>query len=115
MVAGWTIVLTAIVMCVVVGQRGVTTAMSEQKTAVTASWTVFDEQQQCVRTAIAKYLPDGAHVFIRDPNYYDVQRLDELVTDWAIPVASPRSATYVIALVPGTECEGETLFVGSLG
>jgi hypothetical protein len=110
-VAAWVIVGIVLVTFVIVGYGGISATVNEQKSPTVATWTVFIQQQECVRNAIERQIPKGARIVIYDSNTYNAQRLQELATGWAVPVNSPASASYQISLTAGTACEGEALWV----
>jgi hypothetical protein len=57
-------------------------------------------QEECVYDAIRLKVPKGATVYVTAPRFPPTQRLAELSTLWAVPVANIAEARYRLTLVP---------------
>jgi hypothetical protein len=85
---------------------------SQQNSSALSTWSKFDAQQQCLRTAITREVPQGTRFYIpSDQGEWHTGELAELSIPWATPVVSRAQATYTLAIVPGSQCEGESLQV----
>lgn len=56
-------------------------------------------QEQCIYNAIRLKVPKGATVYTVAPRFQPTQRLAELSTLWAVPVANIADAQYRLSLV----------------
>lgn len=57
-------------------------------------------QEECLYSAIRLKVPKGATVYTVAPRFQPTQRLAELSTLWAVPVANIADAQYRLTLVP---------------
>jgi len=57
-------------------------------------------QEECVYNAIRLKVPKGATVYVTAKRFPPTQRLAELSTLWAVPVANIADAQYRLTLVP---------------
>jgi hypothetical protein len=65
-----------------------------------ASANAMMRQEECVYDAIRLKVPKGATVYTTAPRFPPTQRLAELSTLWAVPVANIADAQYRLTLVP---------------
>jgi hypothetical protein len=113
--AGCVALLVATLFLLYEATSGVTLMASQEHSSVVSTWANFDAQQQCIRDAITRAVPQNANVFIA-PNQsgFSAGQLVELSTPWARPVANRERATYSLAIVQGTQCSGESLAVEAM-
>ena len=71
--------------------------------------------EECIYNAIRSDVPKGATVYTTDERWSYMQRLDELSTLWAVPVANRADAQYSLTLVKGHgPCDGLTVKVSRI-
>ena len=113
--AGCVLFFAATLLLLYEAASGVTLMASQEHSSVVSTWANFDAQQQCIRDAITRAVPQNATVFIAtDQSGFYAGQLIELSTPWARPVASRERATYSLAIVRGTQCSGESLAVETI-
>jgi len=113
--AGCVLVLVASVMLVHEAVSGVKSIANQQTASVVSRWAKFDAQQQCLRDAITRGVPRGSHFYIsQGQQSFIAGQLAELSIPWATPVASRAQASYTLAIVPGSQCEGMSLTVQAI-
>jgi hypothetical protein len=96
-------------------ETGVTLMAGQERSSVVSTWNNFDVQQQCIRDAIIRAVPQNVNVFIsHNQSGFYAGQLVELSTPWATPVASRNRASYSLAIVRGTQCNGESLAVETI-
>ena len=113
--AGCVLLFAATLLLLYEAASGVTLMASQEHSSVVSTWANFDSQQQCIRDAITRAVPQNASVFIapNESGFYAGQ-LVELSTPWARPVVRRERATYSLAIVRGTQCNGESLAVEAI-
>ena len=110
--AGCVLFLIATLLLLYEAESGVTLMASQEHSSVVSTWANFDVQQQCIRDAITRAVPHDANVHIaQNQSGFYAGQLVELSTPWARPVASRERANYSLAIVRGTQCNGESLAV----
>ena len=84
-----------------------------------STWTVLNDEFQCLRGDFQRAVPRGSSVWVGDPESKDPssggtgQMVAEMATLWAIP-ASESSAQWAATLAFGPECKGLTVHVEKL-
>jgi hypothetical protein len=113
--AGCVLLLAASLLFLYEAASGVSLMASQEHSSVVSTWAQFDEQQQCIRDAITRAVPEHSSVVIgsNQSGFYAGQ-LVELSTPWARPVGSGKGATYSLSIVRGTQCDGESLAVETI-
>jgi len=110
--AGCVLLVIAIPTLLYEANSGVTLMTSQERSSVVSAWAKFDAQQECIRQSITRGVPKNATVFVSpDQNEFLQGQLLELSTPWARPVTSRDQATYSLAIINGTRCDGESLEV----
>jgi hypothetical protein len=113
--AGCVLLFIATPLLLYEAESGVTMMASQERSSVLSTWANFDEQQQCIRGAITRAVPQNVKVFIsQNQSGFYAGQLVELSTPWATPVASRNRASYSLAIVRGTQCNGESLAVETI-
>ena len=112
--AGCVLLFIATPLLLYEAESGVTMMASQERSSVLSTWANFDEQQQCIRGAITRAVPQNVKVFIsqNQSGFYAGQLVAERLR--ATPVASRNRASYSLAIVRGTQCNGESLAVETI-
>jgi hypothetical protein len=100
------VAVASVALCV---RSGATATVSDVRQTSVSSWTVADRQQACLARLIETRLPRGTPVYIGSSQGFASQELIELSTLWVVPQPTTASATWVLSLVPGEDCSGETV------
>lgn len=113
--AGLVLLVIAVPTLLYEASSGVTLMTNQERSSVVSTWAKFDAQQECIRQSIARSVPKDATVIVSQQQSGFLQgQLLELSTPWARPVARSDQAAYSLAIVDGTQCDGESLEVKPL-
>ncbi len=115
LVIQWTRVVVGAVCLVTLGVvmiHGLNVTAAELSHRSMSTSRAVNAQEECIYHQIRVRLPKGAAVYVQGTgNEFNAQELLELSTLWAVEEPYPSSAKFMISIVPGNSCSGESLKV----